>query len=443
MQSYYSRESPSSSFTAEEKSRLCELAQATLAQLTTEALATTTRGVTTSSSAATRTTTTTTAGISSVVIQSSTTSTSARARFFHATGFCKVDNFCSFDECQQLKDAMARLVETQWHPPDSTCNCGGDDSDDDDGDDGDDDDDDDGVGDTKQGKQKQQRQRQQPLDSFGTDEEQNTARGDYFLDSADQVHFFAEPAALLKDNKQLLLLPAFRGKNNQNKINALNKVGHGLHLLQPSPFYDYTHSAKLQHLVKDELGWTNPVVPQSMYIFKQAVLGGAVNSHQDSTFLFTTPRQSCLGLWLALDDATLDNGCLWVRPKSHLEPVRRHYQRNPLYFQKQQQQQQTEDDNNTTDDNVPKFIMQELETNHNVPWEGSLPDDLIKAGFIPIECKAGDLLAFGGQLDHLSLPNTSDKARHTFQLHLVNVGDTDWSTHNWLQYPDGKDFVAL
>ena len=91
---------------------------------------------------------------------------------------------------------------------------------------------------------------------------------------------------------------------------------------------------------------------------------------------------------------------------------------------------------------VPKFIMKELKSNHSVQWEGSLPDDLIKAGFIPIECKAGDLLAFGGQLDHLSLPNTSNKARHTFQLHLVS-GDTVWSPHNWLQYPDGKDFVAL
>ena len=33
---------------------------------------------------------------------------------------------------------------------------------------------------------------------------------------------------------------------------------------------------------------------------------------QDSTFLFTEPHQTCLGLWLALDDATLENGCLWA-----------------------------------------------------------------------------------------------------------------------------------
>jgi ectoine hydroxylase-related dioxygenase (phytanoyl-CoA dioxygenase family) len=48
----------------------------------------------------------------------------------------------------------------------------------------------------------------------------------------------------------------------------------------------------------------------------------------------TTPVQSCVGLWLALDDATLDNGCLWLRPKSHTEPVRRQYIRNSVHFDK-------------------------------------------------------------------------------------------------------------
>jgi ectoine hydroxylase-related dioxygenase (phytanoyl-CoA dioxygenase family) len=32
--------------------------------------------------------------------------------------------------------------------------------------------------------------------------------------------------------------------------------------------------------------------------------------HQDSTFLYTDPP-SCVGLWLALEDATRANGCLW------------------------------------------------------------------------------------------------------------------------------------
>ena len=65
---------------------------------------------------------------------------------------------------------------------------------------------------------------------------------------------------------------------------------------------------------------------------------------------------------------------------------------------------------------------------------------------MPVECKAGDLLAFPGLLDHLSLPNTSDAPRHTFQLHLVEgprAGVT-WHERNWLQYPTGgPPFHAL
>ena len=45
--------------------------------------------------------------------------------------------------------------------------------------------------------------------------------------------------------------------------------------------------------------------------------GSAVPPHQDSTFLHTTPKNTLLGFWLALEDATEDNGCLWSVPGSH------------------------------------------------------------------------------------------------------------------------------
>ena len=38
--------------------------------------------------------------------------------------------------------------------------------------------------------------------------------------------------------------------------------------------------------------------------------------HQDSTFLHTDPMK-LIGFWIALEDATLDNGCLWFIPGSH------------------------------------------------------------------------------------------------------------------------------
>ena len=76
----------------------------------------------------------------------------------------------------------------------------------------------------------------------------------------------------------------------------------------------------------------NESVPQSMYIFKQAKIGSSVTPHQDSTFLHTAPKQTVigkdasnsflilvtlLGFWVALENATEDNGCLWSVPGSH------------------------------------------------------------------------------------------------------------------------------
>lgn len=45
--------------------------------------------------------------------------------------------------------------------------------------------------------------------------------------------------------------------------------------------------------------------------------GLLVTPHQDATFLYTEPLGSVMGVWIALEDATLDNGCLWFIPGSH------------------------------------------------------------------------------------------------------------------------------
>ncbi len=56
---------------------------------------------------------------------------------------------------------------------------------------------------------------------------------------------------------------------------------------------------------------------QSMLFVKNAGKPGQA-WHQDETFI-PTPDASLCGVWIALDDATIDNGCLWVQPGSHRE----------------------------------------------------------------------------------------------------------------------------
>lgn len=282
------------------------------------------------------------------------------------------------------------------------------------------------------------------LVQFRTDAGQEGAQAssDYFLDSADRVHFFAEPGAVDEATGELLV----------PREAALNKAGHGLHAAHPGdPFWAYSTSARLRELVR-ALGWRDPVLPQSMYIYKQPLVGAEVTSHQDSTFLFTRPRQTCLGLWLALHDATVENGCLWARPGSHAEPLRRQFARNPAHFAPPRR----------ADPAAPQMVFRDLASASDGDaaaaaaaraWEGALPpgawplpsDGLFERGFVPLEVHAGDLVAFVGTLDHLSLPNRSPLPRHTFQLHLVEGprAGVAWSADNWLQYPAGKEFPSL
>lgn len=46
--------------------------------------------------------------------------------------------------------------------------------------------------------------------------------------------------------------------------------------------------------------------------------------HQDCAYWPSLPDQRALSVWIALDEATLENGCMWFVPGSHRLPVRPH-----------------------------------------------------------------------------------------------------------------------
>ena len=100
----------------------------------------------------------------------------------------------------------------------------------------------------------------------------------------------------------------------------INKIGHALHDLD-DVFFDFSHRKDLDQIAK-AIGITSPLLMQSMYIFKQPNIGGEVVCHQDSTFLYTEP-DTVVGFWVALEDATIENGCLWVASGAHKGPLRK------------------------------------------------------------------------------------------------------------------------
>ena len=131
----------------------------------------------------------------------------------------------------------------------------------------------------------------------------------YFLESGDKIRFFFEEKANLDDIN-------IRSK----KLYIVNKIGHALHDLD-EVFHEFSHRKELDDIAKS-IGFKNPLLLQSMYIFKQPKIGGEVVCHQDSTFLYTDP-ESAVGFWVALEDATIENGCLQVAKGGHKGPLRK------------------------------------------------------------------------------------------------------------------------
>lgn len=214
--------------------------------------------------------------------------------------------------------------------------------------------------------------------------EQRHAQDGYFLGSGDTIRFFLEPGALDE-----------AGRLRQAKELSINKVGHALHDLDPV-FDGFSRSPALAAVARD-LGMERPLLLQSMYIFKQPRIGGEVVCHQDSTFLHTEP-ESCVGFWFALEDATVENGCMWAEPGGH---------RRPLHA---------------------RFVRDGAGTRMVTLDPTPLPTE----GLVPLACRKGALVLLHGRLPHRSGPNLSDRSRHAFALHLID-GTCRYSADNWLR----------
>jgi len=208
----------------------------------------------------------------------------------------------------------------------------------------------------------------------------------YFLDSGDKIRFFFEEKADINE---------INSKSNKNYI--VNKIGHALHDLDKI-FYKFSHKVELDEISKC-IGFKKPLLLQSMYIFKQPKIGGEVVCHQDSTFLYTEP-ESAVGFWVALEDATIENGCLQVASGGHKGPLRKLF----------------------TKENG-KMTMKELNNN---PFP---PTDTI------LEVKKGTLVLLHGRLPHYSCENKSAKSRHAYTLHIID-GNSIYPKTNWLQRPN-------
>lgn len=220
---------------------------------------------------------------------------------------------------------------------------------------------------------------------------QEKSTDDYFLQSGDKISYFFEKDAFNSE-----------GALKNDLFHSLNKMGHGLHDLDPV-FDGFTRSPQMRELASC-LGLNEYLIIQSMLIFKHARIGGVVDVHQDATFLYTEPT-SCIGFWFALEDATISNGCLWAKPGGQKEPLRSWFRRKES-------------------GGTEMVVLNE--------------EPFSMEGMIPLEVKKGTCIVLDGLLPHYSLPNTSGKSRQAYSIHCISSA-FNYPQDNWLQ----RDMSAL
>ena len=234
----------------------------------------------------------------------------------------------------------------------------------------------------------------------------------------EQVHFFVEQGYLVVPNlidveeleelkREIVVVArdhykrekstAVSGDADDNEVLKSILCIHQPHFVSPI-IEKYVRHPKvcgiLSQITAAHLPWWDGSVKcmQSMYFVKPPEFHGQA-WHQDEIYIPTRDR-SLIGAWIAVDDATQENGCLWIVPGSHKTGY--------LYSQRE----------------------------HGNPDEfDSAPESY---GFdendeVPVEVKAGTVVFFNGYLLHRSRKNRSDIYRRVLVNHYCN----SWSLLPW------------
>jgi hypothetical protein len=131
------------------------------------------------------------------------------------------------------------------------------------------------------------------------------------------------------------------------------------------------------------------IVASSVYRIRPKMpkhLGTEVPWHQDSGyFMEHCDAQMIVTCWVPLVDATVENGCLWVQPKSHKNGIIRHH------------------------------------TRPNAGYLVIADEDLPEIESFPVEMKAGDVLLMTNITPHCSKENNTDDVRWSFDLRYQNM----------------------
>ena len=178
---------------------------------------------------------------------------------------------------------------------------------------------------------------------------------------------------------------------------------HFPHKISPSMYAMLAHPAIVEVLT--QVIGPNVKCMQSMLFIKASGKPGQA-WHQDEFFIPTRDR-SLAGAWIAMDDATVENGCLWVIPGSHRHGI---------------------------------IWPQHSHTDRRFDCTGeAMHFPYTDDDALPVEVRKGSIVFFNGYLLHRSLPNYATSG---FRRSLVNHYMSAESLLPWHGFQPGQPIAT-
>lgn len=141
-------------------------------------------------------------------------------------------------------------------------------------------------------------------------------------------------------------------------------------------FQQLVAHARTQGFVSQVLG-EKAILKNTMALSKPPFIGSEKPWHQDNAYFNWLPLEALATVWIALDDATIENGCMHVLPGMHVKGGFKHC--------------------------------------HTIDCQ-IVPGRLDYADAIPVEMKAGGAMIFSAMLPHQTPPNGSASRRRALQF---------------------------
>jgi phytanoyl-CoA hydroxylase len=158
---------------------------------------------------------------------------------------------------------------------------------------------------------------------------------------------------------------------------------------------------KLLAVLRRLIGEDQLTMFQDMALLKPPFIGREKPWHQDMAYFNLPLSTTVVGVWIALDEATVDNACMMVIPGSQQRGAVIHFKRRD--------------------------------------WQ-ICDTDVLNDGAVAIPLKPGDCLFFHGLIHHGTPANRSDRQRRALQFHYraANVEETSEEEHREVFGSEGK-----